>query len=181
MLVMLDRDGVINEDRADSVKSIDELVLIEGAAQAIAKLNHAQAKVAIITNQSVVGRGTITSQQLDTIHDHLRALLAQHGAHVDAIYVCADHPDAASNRRKPAAGMLHEALQHFSADPSQSPMVGDALRDLQAAHAAGCPRYLVKTGKGAALLQEGVPQSLNPVVLCDDLAAAVDVILEARS
>jgi len=150
MLVLLDRDGVINVDRADSVKTCDELVLIDGAAEAIAQLNQQGASVAVVTNQSVVGRGIVSAEALEGIHQHLQQLLRAKGAMLDAIYVCTDHPDHATHRRKPEAGMLQEALQHFSADPARTPMVGDALRDLQAAVAAGCPRYLVLTGKGDA-------------------------------
>jgi len=177
MLVLLDRDGVINVDRPDSVKSCDELSLIDGAAEAIAQLNRSGVKIAVVTNQSVVGRGIITPDALDAIHRHLQQLLQSKGAALDAIYVCADHPDHATHRRKPEAGMLQEALQHFSADPAKTPMVGDALRDLQAAKAAGCPRYLVRTGKGSELEKSGIPDALAPVEVVDHLPAAVAHIM----
>lgn len=177
MLVLLDRDGVINEDRSDSVKQCDELVLIDGAAEAIALLNRHDIKVAVVTNQSVVGRGIISEDMLSTIHAHLQQLLQARGAHLDAIYTCTDHPNRATHRRKPGDGMVQEALRHFTADPACTPLVGDALRDLQAAATAGCPRYLVRTGKGAELETHGIPQALAPVEVVKDLPAAVAHIM----
>lgn len=177
-LVLLDRDGVINADRADSVRSIAEWEPLPRAGQAIALLNRAGFKVAVVTNQSVVGRGMISQAELDEIHTHMRAVLSRDGAHLDAIYCCTDAPDHATDRRKPAPGMLLQALQDFGADASRTPMVGDALTDLQAASAAGCPRYLVTTGKGRAVAEGGIPRALSPVVVCDDLWAAAQHIAE---
>ena len=178
-LVLLDRDGVINEDRPDSVKSIEELVLIDGSAEAIAMLNQAGIKVAVVTNQSVVGKGIISQQELDDIHSALAEQLAEHGAHWDALFVATDHPDQPTHRRKPEPGMLLEALEAFDTQAEQAPMVGDALRDMQAAHTAGCPRYLVRTGKGQALEQEGLPQDLEPVEVHDNLLSLVKKLLQS--
>lgn len=177
--MLLDRDGVINVDRPDSVKSPDELVLIPGSAAAIERLNTAGIKVAVATNQAVVGRGVISARQLDTIHERLAELLAREGGRLDALFVCTDPPGAPSRRRKPQPGMLIEALQRFSAQPAATLMIGDDLRDLEAAHAAGCPRVLVRTGKGAAAQAAGIPTSLLPVAVHADLAAAVDALLAA--
>lgn len=176
-LVLLDRDGVINVDRPDSVKRLDELVLIPGSAAAIARLNGAGIKVAVVTNQAVVGRGVIPDRQLEAIHERLAEMLARDGARLDALFVCTDPPGAPSQRRKPRPGMLIEALQRFSALPTQTPMIGDDLRDLEAAHAAGCPRVLVRTGKGVATQAAGIPTGLLPVAVYADLAAAVDALL----
>lgn len=178
-MLLLDRDGVINIDRPDSVKSPDELVLLPGSAAAIARLNVARITVAVVTNQSVVGRGVISAGQLDAIHERLAGLLAREGARLDALHVCTDPPGAPSQRRKPRPGMLIEALRRFAAEPHQTPMIGDDLRDLEAAHAAGCPRVLVRTGKGAATQAAGIPASLLPVAVHADLAAAVDALLAA--
>jgi len=178
-MVLLDRDGVINVDRSDSVKSIDELVLIPRSAAAIARLNAANVRVAVVTNQSVVGRGVIPARQLDAIHERLAELLAREGARLDGLFVCTDPPGAPSQRRKPRPGMLIEALQRFGAQPGQTPMIGDALSDLEAAHAAGCPRVLVRTGKGAATQAAGIPTALLPVAVQADLATAVDALLAA--
>jgi len=176
-LALLDRDGVINVDRSDSVKSLDELVLIPGSAAAIARLTAADIKVAVVTNQSVVGRGVIPMRQLEAIHQRLVEMLGREGARLDALFVCTDPPGAPSQRRKPQPGMLIEALQRFRAQPAQTPMIGDDLRDLEAAHAAGCQRVLVRTGKGAATQAAGIPTALLPVAVHADLASAVDALL----
>ncbi len=178
-LVLLDRDGVINVDRSDSVKSLDELALIPGSAAAIGRLNAAKIRVAVVTNQSVVGRGVIPVRQLESIHERLAELLARERARLDGLFVCTDPPGAPSQRRKPLPGMLIEALRRFDAQPGQTPMIGDDLRDLEAAHAAGCPRVLVRTGKGVATQAAGIPAALLPVAVHADLAAAVDALLAA--
>lgn len=177
MLVLLDRDGVINEDRPDSVRSVDELVLIPGAARAMAQLNKAGIKIAIVTNQSIVGRGIISQDELDIIHAYLAGRLAEEGAHWDALFVCTDVPDQATHRRKPGDGMLREALTQFNAVAADTPMIGDALRDMQAAASAGCPRWLVRTGKGQATFDAGFPDDVMPVVVYKDLAEAADRLI----
>ena len=178
MLVLLDRDGVLNHDRDDYVKSPGELEMIEGAAEAVAALNRAGHQVALVTNQSAVGRGVIPAAMLERIHDDLRDRLARAGAHLDAILVCTDAPWAASERRKPGSDMLREALAQFRAEPGPTPMIGDTLVDLQAAARAGCRRILVRTGKGAATQAAGLPGEVLPVAVYDDLAAAVAALLE---
>jgi len=179
-LVLLDRDGVINQDRSDSVKSPDELVLLPGAAAAIARLNEAGVRVAVVTNQSVVGRNVISMAMLDRVHDELRTRLAREGARLDAVLVCTDPTDRPSPRRKPEPGMLLEALRLFRVSAEETPMIGDDLRDLQAAKAAGCRRVLVRTGKGAAVQAAGIPVDLLPVAVRSDLAAAVDSYLKGE-
>jgi len=179
MLVLLDRDGVLNEDLAESVRRPQDLVLIPGAAAAVARLNEAGIKVAVVTNQSVVGRGLVDPASLDEIHRALADGLAAAGAHIDAIFCCTNAPNRPSLRRKPAPGMLLEALDRFGATSETTPMIGDSLRDLQAAGRAGCPRILVRTGKGAATERAGLPPEVEPVVVVDDLDAAVDHILGA--
>jgi D-glycero-D-manno-heptose 1,7-bisphosphate phosphatase len=179
-LVLLDRDGVINHDRAESVRSPAELVLLPGSAEAIARLNAADVRVAVVTNQSVVGRGLISMQELDRIHAELKSRLAREGARLDALLCCTDPPDRASPRRKPGPQMLQEALRMFHAQAAETPMIGDDLRDLQAARAAGCRRVLVRTGKGAAVQAAGIPHELLPVSVRADLAAAVDSYLKGE-
>jgi D-glycero-D-manno-heptose 1,7-bisphosphate phosphatase len=180
-LVLLDRDGVINVNREDYVKSPGELVLVGGAAAALARLNREGIRVAVCTNQSCVGRGVINLERLEQIHAHLRDLLARDGARLDAILVCPHAPWERCDCRKPAPGMLREALRRFGADPAETPMIGDALRDLQAARAAGCPRHLVRTGHGAEAQAQGVPHDVLPVAVHDDLAAAIDTLLAGKA
>jgi len=177
VLVLLDRDGVINHDRPDSVKNPDEFQMIEGSAEAIARLNAARHQVAVLTNQSIIGRGVIDQAMFERIHEKLLASLARKNARIDRLYVCPDPPWAATERRKPGAGMLREAMADFGAKPLGTPFVGDALRDLQAAAKIGCPRLLVRTGKGATTQSDGLPGDILPVAVYEDLAAAVSAIL----
>ena len=177
MLVLLDRDGVINHDSPTGITSVDGLRIIEGSAEAIARLNAAQIKLAVVTNQSVVGKGLITREELDAIHEKLKQMLQSVGAHLDGLYVCTDHPNQPTHRRKPEPGMLLEALGEFSASPAETPMVGDALRDLQAACSAGCIPHLVRTGKGAQTEQNEGFKVLGEIAVHDNLAAFADQLL----
>ena len=176
-LILLDRDGVLNVDKGDFVKHPGELEIIPGSARAVARLNQAGVRVAICTNQSVVGRGIIGRDQLDRIHRELAERLAAEGARIDLLLDCTDHPDRPSPRRKPQPAMLLEALRHFGARPADTPMVGDTLRDLQAAQRAGCKRVLVRTGQGRKTQGAGLPEEVLPVTVLEDLAAAVDAYL----
>lgn len=177
MLVLLDRDGVLNRERADFIKSPDELVMIEGAAEALARLTAAGHRAVVVTNQSAVGRGLIAEDMLERIHGRLHELVRRAGGRLDGIIHCSDAPWAASPRRKPAPGMLREALARYRAEAGATPMIGDRLRDLEAAAAAGCRRLLVRTGRGAETQAGGIPSHLLPVAVHDDLAAAVEALL----
>lgn len=174
-LVILDRDGVLNEDRVDYVKNLEELKMIEGSAKAVAKLNKAGIKVAVATNQSCIGKGIITEQELSTIHNAITTALKGQGGAIDLWLHCPD--DTESYRRKPAPGMLLEAMQHFSVVPENTVFIGDALRDLQAAEAAKCQPLLVRTGKGH-ITEKQLPESLKSISVCDDLQNAVELILK---
>ena len=177
-LVLTDRDGVLNEDRPEGVRSPEELRLIEGSAEALARLNRAGIPVAVVTNQSGLGRGVLDEAGLTAIHRRLEAALAEAaGARLDLILVAPDAPERAGPRRKPGPGMLLEALARFQVGAENAVMIGDDLRDLEAAAAAGCRRILVRTGKGARLADAGLPERLRPVELCRSFADAVDRLL----
>ena len=180
-LVLLDRDGVLNADREDSVKTPAELVMLPGAGEAVARLNNAGRLVALISNQSVVGRGIIDAAMLARIQEKLTGDLARAGAKLDAVFYCTDTPHAAGPRRKPAPGMLFEAMRQFRIAAEDTVMIGDQLSDLEAASAAGCRRILLRTGKGAATQAEGLPRQVLPVAVCEDLSAAVDRVLETSA
>jgi D-glycero-D-manno-heptose 1,7-bisphosphate phosphatase len=179
-LVLLDRDGVINEDRPEGVLRFEEFRLLPGVLEAIARLTRAGYKIAICTNQSAIGMGRLAPEVLDAIHTDLCQQVAAAGGRIDAIYFAPEAPDTPSERRKPAPGMLLEALSRFGASAAHSFMVGDMLRDLEAAERAGCPRILVRTGKGAALESQGIPGHVQPVAVVEDLSAAVAYILSAN-
>jgi D-glycero-D-manno-heptose 1,7-bisphosphate phosphatase len=178
-LILLDRDGVLNEDRPDYVKNPGEFVMLPGTARAIGRLTQAGYTLAICTNQAVIGKGIIDEAMLARIHDKLRGELAREGGRIDAIFHCPD--PVASPRRKPEPGMLKEALRRFDADAAATPFIGDNLRDLQAATKAGCPRHLVRTGHGAKIQAVGIPADVLPVRVHEDLAAAVEALLGPES
>jgi D-glycero-D-manno-heptose 1,7-bisphosphate phosphatase len=177
-LFLLDRDGVVVVNRPDNVKTPADLELIEGAGAAIARLNRAGFKVAICTNQPEVARGVLTRAELDAVHGALVDRLAAEGATVDQVLCCTS--EAKCPRRKPAAGMLAEALARYGAAAAETPFVGDQADDLRAAFHAGCKRVLVRTGLGHKTLARGIPRYVAPVAVHDDLVAAVDAQLAGR-
>jgi len=181
MLVLLDRDGVLNQDRPDHVKTPDEFVMLPRAAEAVAALNGARAKVALVTNQSGLGRGLFDEAMFARIEEKLSNALRTGGGHLDATFVCPDPPWAASDRRKPGAGMLEEAMRQFRAPPRETIMIGDALRDLEAAAKLNVRRILVRTGKGAKTQSDGLPSHVLPVEVHNDLWDAVQEILKTGS
>jgi len=174
-LAILDRDGVINRDRPDFVKSTDEWEALPGSLAAIARLTQAGWRVAVATNQSGLARGLFDMETLNAIHAKMRQQLAALGGQLDAIFLCPHGPDDGCDCRKPKPGMLNEILRRFDADPAQVPVVGDSLRDLQAAHAAACPPWLVLTGNGVKTRDAG---NLPPGTrIGADLAAVVNSLL----
>ena len=173
--IRLDRDGVINRDRPDSVESVDELVLLPGAAEAVAALNGAGYTVMVFTNQSCVGRGRITAEQLEEIHRELERRLAEAGATIDAFYVCTHTPEQGCDCRKPAPGLLLRAAREQGLEPARTWAVGDDVRDVETARAAGYRPALVLTGKG-----QRVRAQVPDVPAFDDLAAFVHALLRGE-
>ena len=176
-LVLLDRDGVININAPTSVRHVGEFEFIPGAAEAIHLLNSAGIKVAVVTNQANVGRGHLKESTLHDIHAHMCTELEKNGAHVDHIFYCPDAPETNSYRRKPNPGMLEEALEMFQATASETPMIGDDIRDLKAAFNVGCPRHVVLTGHGEKTIQDPDFPMVQPVQVHADVLMAVKFIL----
>ncbi len=171
-LVILDRDGVINEDSDNYIKSVDEFVPLPGSLAAIARLNRAGYTVAVATNQSGVGRGLFDLATLGAMHDKLTHLLAKEGGRVDRVFYCPHSPDDACNCRKPLPGLMHQIAEHYAVPLTGVPVIGDSLRDLDAARAVGARPLLVKTGKGLRTL--AAAEGLDDVPVYADLAATVD-------
>lgn len=163
MLVILDRDGVINADSPNYIKSPDEWIALPGSLTAIARLNQTGLSVVVATNQSGVGRGYYSLQTLAAIHEKMQRELQTAGGHIDRIYYCPHTPEDGCDCRKPKPGMLHQIQAEFPTQFNQAVMVGDSLRDIQAAHQAGCRAVLVKTGKGEKTLRENPQLSNIPV------------------
>jgi D-glycero-D-manno-heptose 1,7-bisphosphate phosphatase len=170
-LVILDRDGVINHDSAAYIKSPEEWRPIKGSLEAIARLRKSGYRVVVATNQAGLGRGLFDMSTLAAIHERMSHAVTGAGGHLDAIFFCPHAAESDCACRKPRPGMLLDILRRFGADPSKVAMIGDSLRDLQAAHAAGCRPILVRTGNGEKTLKAGgMPEG---TVVMADLAAAV--------
>lgn len=158
-LCILDRDGTINQDSVEYIKSPDEWVPLPGALEAIAKLNHAGWRVVVASNQSGLGRGLFDMTQLNAMHAKLHAQLAAVGGRVDAVFFCPHAPDDKCACRKPAPGLFEQIAERFGVDLDGVPNVGDSARDLVAGAALGCESHLVLTGKAAALAGKPLPDS----------------------
>jgi len=177
-LVILDRDGVINHDSDQFIKTPEEWRPIDGSLEAIASLNQAGFKVVLATNQSGVGRGLFDMAMLNRIHARMHKLLGQVGGRVDAIFFCPHPADSACDCRKPRPGMFEAIARRFHVDLNGVPAIGDALRDLEAAAAVGAQPILVRTGKGEATLAQCVlPEGTR---VYDDLAAAARDLIDSQ-
>ena len=168
-LVILDRDGTINHDSDQYIKSPAEWRPIEGSLEAIARLTQAGFRIIVATNQSGIARGLLDTATLISIHDTLQRAAAQAGGRIDAFFFCPHAADSACKCRKPEPGMLLEVARRFNISLENTYMVGDTLRDVQAAAAAGAQPYLVLTGKGRQTRDAGgLPKGTEVVA---DLAA----------
>ena len=147
-LVILDRDGVINFDSDQYIKTPEEWKPIPQSLEAIARLNHMGYRVVVATNQSGVGRGLFDMSTLNTINDKMYRSLANVGGRIDALFFCPHISESRCNCRKPKPGMLLSIAERFNVDLNNVPFVGDSLKDLQAASSVGALPILVKTGKG---------------------------------
>jgi len=184
-LIILDRDGVINHDSENYIKSPDEWRPLDRSLEAIARLTHAGWSVAVATNQSGIERGLFDISTLHAIHTKMMAAVADAGGRIDGIFFCPHAPDAGCDCRKPAAGLLRDISARFNKGLAGIPLVGDSLRDLKAGLEMDCALWLVKTGKGARTLvaAEQDAESALPYAtrIADDLFGAVDQILKGSA
>jgi D-glycero-D-manno-heptose 1,7-bisphosphate phosphatase len=175
-LIILDRDGVINQDSDAFVKSPDEWIPLPGSIAAIARLSQAGYTIAIATNQSGLARGLFDMTTLCAIHTKLHDEVAQAGGIVDAVFLCPHGPDDHCTCRKPLPGMFNDIARRYDIDDLQGvPAVGDSLRDLQAAYTAGCHPWLVLTGNGQKTQHSELPPGTR---IAADLSAVVDALLQ---
>ncbi|HTP45414.1 MAG TPA: D-glycero-beta-D-manno-heptose 1,7-bisphosphate 7-phosphatase [Casimicrobiaceae bacterium] len=174
-LIILDRDGVINYDSNEYIKSPEEWRPIPGSLEAIARLNHAGFRVVVATNQSGLGRGLFDMAAMIAINEKLHRSLAHVGGRVDAVFYCPHTADSDCNCRKPKPGLLMEIGQRFGVELTGVPCVGDSLRDLQAAQAVGAQPILVLSGKGEQTLRQG--NFPSNTVIFPDLAFAAAALL----
>ncbi len=174
-LIILDRDGVINYDSDQYIRTPEEWRPIPGSLEAIARLNHAGFRVVVATNQSGLGRGLYDTATMIAINDKMHKALAHVGGRIDAVFFCPHTAEADCDCRKPKAGMLSEIGRRFGVELTGVPCIGDSLRDLQAAEAVGAQPILVLTGKGEKTLREG--KFAKNTVIFPDLAFAVTALL----
>jgi D-glycero-D-manno-heptose 1,7-bisphosphate phosphatase len=174
-LIVLDRDGVINEDSDSYVKSLAEWIPIPGSIEAIARLSRHGWIVTVATNQSGLARGYFDQAALQQMHDALQARVAEQGGQVDLIRFCPHGPDDRCDCRKPRNGLFVQIAEHFNIELTGMPVVGDSLRDLEAGIAVGCEPYLVRTGKGFQTELKPLPTGTR---VFDNLAAVADYLLD---
>ncbi|WP_159991031.1 D-glycero-beta-D-manno-heptose 1,7-bisphosphate 7-phosphatase [Pelistega ratti] len=176
-LIILDRDGVINHESAEFVKNADEWIPLAGSIEAIAQLYHAGYKIVVATNQSGLGRGLFDIHALHAMHKKLQQLLQEKGAMIDAFFICPHHPDDNCTCRKPLPGMFNDIKERYGIQQAgEFFAVGDSLRDLQAASAAGFKPWLVLTGNGRKTHQKG--ELPIGTVISPDLSSVVKLLLE---
>ena len=185
-LIILDRDGVINEDSELFIKNEHEWIALPGSIAAIAELSKAGFDVYIATNQSGLGRGLFSERDLEAMHSKLRRLVTEQGGQIAGIFYCPHAPDAGCDCRKPAPGLLWQIQTHAGRSVRGAPMIGDSLRDLEAGVAAGCKPILVKTGKGELTWQkieregkEGIPFK-EELLVFNNLAQATQALVAGQ-
>lgn len=173
-LLILDRDGVINQDSAEFIKSPQEWIPLPGSLQAIAQANQLGFRVVVISNQSGLARGLFDIGQLNQIHSTMLKEVMRFGGRIDAVFFCPHGPDDGCSCRKPLPGLLLDLARHSKVDWSSTCIVGDRESDMLAADAVGAQKILVRTGRGAQAIES--IKDLSDIIVCDDLASAVDVL-----
>ena len=175
-LILLDRDGVINHDSPDYVKTPEEWVPISGSIEAIARLYKAGWRIFVVSNQSVIGRGLATVDTVASIHQKMQKLLAAHGGAIDALFFCPHHPDAQCRCRKPKTGLFEDIEKRVNSSLKKVPYVGDTMKDIEAAKAIGAQAILVRSGQGATT--EAHPKLPKRVPIFDNLASVADYLMK---
>ena len=162
-IVILGRDGILNEFREGHVTAPEEWQPVDGALEAVARINHAGWHVVVATNQSGIGRGMIDMSAVNAVHARMHQELQAQGGRIDAVFFCPHTPEDNCDCRKPKPGLLLDVLFRYGADAANVPVVGDTLRDLQAADAAGCEPHLVLSGRARGLAGDALQQLLAQV------------------
>lgn len=176
-IIILDRDGVINEDSDSFIKTVEECHLIPGVVEAISRLSKRGYRLFVASNQSGIARGLLDEFALANIHQYISTVIEDGGGFVEGIVYCPHGPDENCDCRKPKPGLLVKIRSEFGVELRGAPFVGDSLRDLIAAQAAGCEPVLVLTGKGQETLSDGLPPELGNLRVYENLAAFADAQL----
>lgn len=174
-LIILDRDGVINQDSDDYIKSTDEWQAIPGSLEAIARLTHNGYRIVVASNQSGLARGKLTIETLNAIHHKMHDQISRYGGVIEAVFFCPHGPDDGCSCRKPEPGLYNEIARRLHVSLEGVISIGDKLSDVEAARTAGASPVLVKTGKGQSIVDNN--ELPDDVPVYDDLAAAVDELI----
>ncbi len=177
-VIVLDRDGVINHDSDDYIKSAEEWRPLDGSLDAIARLKHSGYTVVVASNQSGLARGYFDIEALSAMHGKMDGMLAEIGARIDAVFYCPHGPEDGCDCRKPKPGMLLEIGQRFNVSLEDVIFIGDSISDIKAAYSAHAKAMLVRTGKGAKAEKILQTECKDSVPVFDDLASAVTAILQ---
>jgi D-glycero-D-manno-heptose 1,7-bisphosphate phosphatase len=176
--VFLDRDGVINENRADYVTSWEEFVFLPNVFEPLRQLAQNGLLTIVITNQSAINRGLVSRETVETIHCQMREVVSRNGGHIEAVLTCPHRPDENCTCRKPQPGLLLQAAERFDLDLTRSYVIGDALCDIAAGLAVGCRPILVLTGLGREELVRLKAHGYDGYRVARDLREAVEWILD---
>jgi D-glycero-D-manno-heptose 1,7-bisphosphate phosphatase len=174
-LIILDRDGVINQDSDDYIKTVDEWIPLEGSMEALSMLTQAGYQIAIATNQSGIARGYFTVETLNSMHKKMNKLATDAGAKIHYIAYCPHVSEDKCDCRKPLPGLIHQIEKALNISAKNCYMVGDSLRDLQAGQTAGLKPVLVLTGKGQRTLDKG--EGLENIVAFKNLKTFVTEVI----
>jgi len=174
-VVLLDRDGVININRDDYVKSVEEVEFIPGALEALSRLNAAGWKVVVISNQACVGKGIISEETLQSITQKMEKEIAEAGGEIAAVYYCTHRPEDGCDCRKPAPGLIERASRELGFNPKDAVFIGDAEADIKAGKAAGCRTVLVLSGRISRTEAEQI--SPAPEWIVNNLLEAADRLI----
>jgi D-glycero-D-manno-heptose 1,7-bisphosphate phosphatase len=175
-LIILDRDGVINEDSPDFIKSTQEWRPLPGSLEAIARFCHAGWRVVVATNQSGIGRGLFDFSALFAMHDKMLRMLSEVGGRIDGVFFCPHAPADNCDCRKPKIGLYQDIARRFQIDLANVPAVGDSIRDIRSARDAGALPILVRTGSGNETLREHAGELAN-VPVYDNLSSVAAALL----
>jgi D-glycero-D-manno-heptose 1,7-bisphosphate phosphatase len=175
--VFLDRDGVLVENRDEYIREWSHVKIIPKILEALTGFQREGFKIVVVTNQSAIGRGLVSTSSAQEISDRLVKTIKENGGWIDAVYICPHTPEDQCLCRKPKPGMLLQAAQELSLDLASSWMIGDAWSDLQAGQAAGVRgTIMVRTGRGSAQLRETKPENITPILVCEDLFEACNIV-----
>jgi len=178
--VFLDRDGVINENRADYVKSWEEFVFLPNVFEPLQLLAQNHTAIVVVSNQSAIGRGLVRPEVVEGIHRRMRIEVLRRGGRIDAVFYCPHHPDDGCDCRKPRPGLLLRAARELGIDLAGSYLIGDAISDVEAALAAGCSPIFVLTGRGQEQRPLLQPRGHDGIPVVRDLEQAVTLILDGE-